>query len=430
MALPSPPASISLSQVNVELGNPGTTAISMNDAAVRTLFAKPTGAISMSDGFGKSNVPPVAPITSITLTMPHPQPLPGVPGIPAPNQPSVQYNAGPIPGTFNSIPGPSSPRSGTLSNGSSCSPNPLARQFVFAAGGATPGYLQLSAPNRIGVREKNITVSYSGGPLGPGSQTDATGLSYSISADCPDWGPLSGVPSPTVSNIPVRVVSTAAPAIVVDVGTNRATRGTSPLFVPYGNFPHTTSYPGSPAIPVPTPNNGYYQNIHTRYVVTGTAPAPLGGASGSTSFGVVCLPLDTEVTMGDGSVKPMKDVKVGDKVKTFDPDTNEISSNEVTHLLKRHVASELIHIKLKNNIEFRATPEHECWIRRKDEGMWVMAELIEPGDFMMTEGIEYKVVESMERVEYEEGIEVGNFSVADAHVYFANKVLLHNFTAI
>jgi intein/homing endonuclease len=134
--------------------------------------------------------------------------------------------------------------------------------------------------------------------------------------------------------------------------------------------------------------------------------------------------------MEDGSVKPMKDVKVGDRVKTYNPDTDEVSANEVTHLLKRHVASELIHIKLSGGIEFRATPEHECWIRRGDEGMWVMAELIEPGDSMMTEGIEYKVVESTERVEYPEGIEVGNFSVADAHVYFANKVLLHNFTGL
>lgn len=46
---------ISLNQVNVELGLAGTTSINMNQASVRTLFGVPSGAISMSDGYGKSN---------------------------------------------------------------------------------------------------------------------------------------------------------------------------------------------------------------------------------------------------------------------------------------------------------------------------------------------------------------------------------------
>lgn len=55
MTLPSSGA-ISLNNVNVELGNSGTAQISMNDAAVRGLFGVASGAISMSDGYGKSNV--------------------------------------------------------------------------------------------------------------------------------------------------------------------------------------------------------------------------------------------------------------------------------------------------------------------------------------------------------------------------------------
>jgi len=54
MALPSSGA-ISLNNVNVELGLSGTAQISMNDAAVRSLFGKASGAISMSDGYGKSS---------------------------------------------------------------------------------------------------------------------------------------------------------------------------------------------------------------------------------------------------------------------------------------------------------------------------------------------------------------------------------------
>lgn len=56
MALPAS-GSISMNQVNVELGAAGTTQRSLNDAAVRTLFGKASGQISMSDGWGKSNFP-------------------------------------------------------------------------------------------------------------------------------------------------------------------------------------------------------------------------------------------------------------------------------------------------------------------------------------------------------------------------------------
>ena len=56
MALPAS-GSISMNQVNVELGAAGTTQRSLNDAAVRTLFGVPSGQISMSNGWGKSNFP-------------------------------------------------------------------------------------------------------------------------------------------------------------------------------------------------------------------------------------------------------------------------------------------------------------------------------------------------------------------------------------
>ena len=54
MALPASGA-ISLNQVNVELGNAGTTSINMNSAAVRGLFGIASGGISMSNGHGKSS---------------------------------------------------------------------------------------------------------------------------------------------------------------------------------------------------------------------------------------------------------------------------------------------------------------------------------------------------------------------------------------
>ena len=54
MTLPSG-TTISLNQVNTELSYSSTATIGLNDAAVRTLFGKSSGQISMSDGWGKSN---------------------------------------------------------------------------------------------------------------------------------------------------------------------------------------------------------------------------------------------------------------------------------------------------------------------------------------------------------------------------------------
>ena len=58
MPTPSAPNSISMNQVNVELGRGGTTLITMNDAIVRTLAGVASGTISMDNLRGKSSYSP------------------------------------------------------------------------------------------------------------------------------------------------------------------------------------------------------------------------------------------------------------------------------------------------------------------------------------------------------------------------------------
>lgn len=54
MTLPSAPNSISMSQVNTELGRSSTASINLNESAVRTLAGIASGTISMNDLRGKS----------------------------------------------------------------------------------------------------------------------------------------------------------------------------------------------------------------------------------------------------------------------------------------------------------------------------------------------------------------------------------------
>lgn len=57
MTLPAS-GSISLAQVNTELGLSSSASINLGQAGVRSLFGKASGAIALGDGYGKANVTP------------------------------------------------------------------------------------------------------------------------------------------------------------------------------------------------------------------------------------------------------------------------------------------------------------------------------------------------------------------------------------
>lgn len=54
MTLPASGA-ISFNNINVELGQPGTTTANINQSSYRTLAGVPSGTISLSNFYGKSN---------------------------------------------------------------------------------------------------------------------------------------------------------------------------------------------------------------------------------------------------------------------------------------------------------------------------------------------------------------------------------------
>jgi hypothetical protein len=299
MTLPSSGA-ISLNQVNVELGLTGTTSINMNQSSVRTLFAVPSGVISMSNGYGKSNTPTV---TSVAVSG------------------TTTYNAS---------------------------------NYTSAAW--------------------TVLITYSNAS----TSTDCTLLT---------WGQYTGTsPSGTAFTGRPLVVASAN----VTISTNAA----------LGNIGGAT---------------GYIRAIDTT-----------SGVYGTINVTWTCLPLKTLITMADNTQKSMGQIEVGEMVKAIDPVTHEFSDEKVTFVLEPNTSYDLIKITCEDNVVLEPTPEHEVWIRRGEQFFWREARDLMVGDQMLADDLQYKSILSVEPINYPEGVKVGNISVANAKVYFAEHLLMHN----
>lgn len=303
MALPTAGSAISLNQVNVELALTGTTAIQMNQTNVRTLFAKPSGAISMSDGHGKSNAPTV---TSVVVS----------------------------------------------------------------------GFTGTYTPANYTTVAWTVLITYSNGA----TSTDCTLLTWGQYVGTVDTG------TPLVAGLKTLVVTTA-----------NVTLST------------TGSVGGSTAQP------GYVKALHVA-----------SGVYGSILVSYACLPIHTLITMADNTQNAIGDIKVGDTVKAVDLTTNEISNEKVTFVLDTNTSYDLIRITCANNSIVEPTPEHEVWIRRNGITMWVESKDVLVGDELLSADLSYTVITSVDSIHYDDGVQVGNISVANAKVYFAERLLMHN----
>lgn len=70
---------------------------------------------------------------------------------------------------------------------------------------------------------------------------------------------------------------------------------------------------------------------------------------------------DTPVTMADGSTKPIKDVKVGDKVLATDPQTGETRAEPVVALIRHSGEHSMVLVTLADGSVLDATGGHKVW---------------------------------------------------------------------
>ncbi|GAA1170769.1 hypothetical protein GCM10009654_29950 [Streptomyces hebeiensis] len=140
---------------------------------------------------------------------------------------------------------------------------------------------------------------------------------------------------------------------------------------------------------------------------------------------------DTPVLMADGTRKPIKDVRVGDKVAATDPETGESGPRAVTALIKGTGEKALVDIALDTGqggkpAKITATEGHPFWV--PDLGEWVEAGKLKPGQWLRTgAGTHIQVTAAHRRTA---ATTVYNLTVDGIHTYYAlaggTSVLVHN----
>ncbi|WP_232547631.1 Hint domain-containing protein [Propioniciclava soli] len=141
-----------------------------------------------------------------------------------------------------------------------------------------------------------------------------------------------------------------------------------------------------------------------------------------------CLPNsfsgETLVLMADGSKKPIKDVKLGDKVMASDPLTGERGPRRAVDLIRHGGLHSMVAVPLADGTTIDATDHHPFWVKSRDE--WVDAIELQSGDVMVAAEGSRRTVASMGVSEQD--LTAYNLTIAGLHTYFAgdDSVLVHN----
>ena len=145
---------------------------------------------------------------------------------------------------------------------------------------------------------------------------------------------------------------------------------------------------------------------------------------------------ETSVHTDEGQ-KPIKEIEVGDKVLSEDPETGEQGYFEVVAITS-HAVDEVLHITLDvededsdndeqqlNTDTMEVTPEHPVYVEGKG---WLWAENLSIGDRLRRADGGMAKVLAIERVALDEPEVVYNFTVKGPHTYFVLEtgVLVHN----
>ncbi len=130
---------------------------------------------------------------------------------------------------------------------------------------------------------------------------------------------------------------------------------------------------------------------------------------------------DTLVATESG-LKPIRDIKIGDKVWAYDEEKNEKRLQEVVHLIVSKDVKQLVDITLETGETITSTDEHPFYV----DGKWLNAGDLKIGDQLL--GINNDKVIITELKAYSTEKQVYNLTTNNDHNYFVGEksVLVHN----
>ena len=139
-----------------------------------------------------------------------------------------------------------------------------------------------------------------------------------------------------------------------------------------------------------------------------------------------CFVAGTVVLMAGGAVKCIEDVRVGDKVKSYNPATGKVSEKRVLQTFENEV-DELVTVSTSDGQQVTATPGHKFYANND----WVSAEDLRAGDVLVNVNGKKVIVEQVQHEILDSPVKVYNFEVADNHTYFVGNgdgMAVHNDT--
>lgn len=90
-------------------------------------------------------------------------------------------------------------------------------------------------------------------------------------------------------------------------------------------------------------------------------PPTITGYNAPSVGGGCCFAGDTLITMADLSTKPIETIEVGDEILSYNPDTQELETNEVSEIITR-VNRVMFEYILQNGITIKASDDHPFFV--------------------------------------------------------------------
>lgn len=131
--------------------------------------------------------------------------------------------------------------------------------------------------------------------------------------------------------------------------------------------------------------------------------------------GCDCLPAGTQITLADGTTKPVEKIQVGDRVLSYDELAAGMASAEVVAVHTPYAAAHYFVVNEKVSM----TENHPVLVG----GKWVAAGQLKVGDMLTRAGGDQESIFSIRRVD--EAVTVFNFQVS-LGTYVAGGFIMHN----